>query len=103
MRRDQSFLFVIGITFLLMVGPVQSPVRAAKSMSDLTGSWQLFVDDYLIATKTNVVRKYHPFKKHPANPVILPDKPWMDHVVTSGVVLPNEDGKGYSKARVSVK
>jgi hypothetical protein len=70
-------------------------VLATKSLSDLTGPWQLFVDDYLIATKTNVVRTYHPFEKHPENPIMVPDKPWMDHVVTSGVVLPNEDGKGY--------
>jgi len=61
----------------------------------MTGDWQLFVDDHLVASKTNVVRTYHSFKKHPENPVILPDKPWMDHVVKAAPVLPNEDGSGY--------
>jgi len=72
-----------------------SAAMAAESMSDMTGPWQLFIDDYLIAGKSNVVRTYHPFEKHPQNPVILPDKPWMDHVVKAGTVLPEEDGKGY--------
>ncbi len=76
-------------------GRCAASALAAESLSDLTGPWQLFVDDYLVAKTTGVVRTYHAFEKHHENPIMLPDKPWMDHVVTSGVVLPNEGGKGY--------
>ncbi|UCD27541.1 MAG: hypothetical protein JSV03_10520, partial [Planctomycetota bacterium] len=72
---------------------------AVESLDDLTGPWQLFVDDYLITTKTNVVRTYHPFEKYAGNPIMVADKPWKEgedrSYVTSGTVLPNEDGSGY--------
>ena len=68
---------------------------ADKAPGDLTGSWQLFIDDYLVASKNNVARKYHPFEKHPANPVLVVDQPWEHNVVNCTTVLPNEDGKGF--------
>ncbi len=68
------------------------PVRATEQ---LVGPWQLFVDDYLVAAKKNVVRRYHPFQKHPASPVIVVDKPWEAHVVNACTVLPGADGTGF--------
>lgn len=70
-------------------------VLAEKSVGDLTGDWQLFVDDYLVASKENVVRTYHPFEKHAGNPVVKPDQPWEFEVVSLGSVLPNEAHDGY--------
>jgi len=87
--------FVLGI---LSAGlPLtRTPAQAAeKALDDLTGPWQLLVDDYLIASKSNVVRTYHPFEKYPGNPIIRPDKPWTDNVVIGGVVLPTEDRSSY--------
>ena len=59
---------------VLAVGPGVSIASAAdrpvRALGDLTGPWQLFVDDYLVAEKTNVVRAYHPFTKYAGNPVI---------------------------------
>jgi len=61
----------------------------------LAGPWQLFVDDYLIEEKSNVVRTYHPFKKYAGNPVLVADKPWEGTVpYVYGTVLPDEGG-GY--------
>jgi hypothetical protein len=37
---------------------------------------QLFLDDYLIASMSNVKREIHPAEKHPANPLLWPEKPW---------------------------
>ena len=37
---------------------------------------QLFVDDYLIAKSDNLVRQVHQVRKHPASPMLIPDKPW---------------------------
>ena len=68
----------------------------AKALDDLTGPWQLFVDDYLIAEKTNVKRTYHPFTKFTGNPVLSPDRPWEGRrSYMYGTVLPNADGSGY--------
>jgi hypothetical protein len=68
---------------------------AAKSLGDLTGPWQLFVDDYLVASKDNVVRRYHPFEKYTNNPIVVVDQPWEYTVVSCAAVLPAEDGQGY--------
>ncbi len=82
---------------LLAVATLGASASAApRSLNDLTGPWQLFVDDYLIAARQNVVRTYHAFEKHPANPVVPADKPWEGGCIyTYGTILPNEDGKGY--------
>ena len=67
-----------------------------RSLNDLTGPWQLFVDDELVAAKEGVVRTCHVFEKHPANPLIKADKPWEGkNVYVYGTVLPNESGPGY--------
>ena len=95
MNHERHFLLAATPLLFLALGLDPSLATAAESVSNLTGSWQLFVDDYLIAEKTNVVRTYHPFEKYPQNPVILPDKPWMDHGVKSGTVLHKEDRTVY--------
>jgi hypothetical protein len=69
---------------------------AQRSLGDLSGPWQLLVDDYSIADKTNVVRTYHPFEKYAGNPVLLPSEAWEDSVTyIYGTVLPAESGTGY--------
>ncbi|MBN1344201.1 MAG: hypothetical protein JXQ73_16060 [Phycisphaerae bacterium] len=39
-------------------------------------SRQLFVDDYLLAKTERITREVHHPRKHPANPLVRPDKPW---------------------------
>ncbi|MCX8090235.1 MAG: LamG domain-containing protein [Verrucomicrobiae bacterium] len=68
---------------------------AVRSLNDLSGPWQLFVDDHLIASRNNVTRRYHAFKKHPANPLVVVDRPWEHNVVNATTVLPNETGDGF--------
>lgn len=69
---------------------------AAKSLNDLTGPWQLFVDDHLIASRDATInRVYHSFEKYPGNPIMVADKPWEANVVVCNTVLPEEDGSGY--------
>jgi len=86
------------LCLLLTVGLFFPPALAepAESLGDLTGHWRLFVDDHWIADKTNVKRAYHAFKKHPANPVMVADKPWEGATAyLYGTVLPAETGNGY--------
>ncbi len=83
----------------LLVGAVAvntSIGLAAGRLGDLTGPWQLFVDDHLIAARdANVTRVYHSFEKYPGNPIMVADKPWENNVVVCNTVLPTEDGTGY--------
>src|SRR3954465_13659709 len=55
---------------------------------------QLFLDDYLIASTTNVVRRIHPAEKSKSNPVIRQTEPWEDSFnILYGSVI--RDGEKY--------
>jgi len=61
------------------------------------GAHQLFLDDELIERKRLVQRAFHEAVKHPANPVLAPDRPWEMHgdggsAVVYGDVLREPDG-----------
>jgi len=89
---------VFGLIFSAVLVLSTQPCRAAgsKSLGDLTGAWQLFVDDYLVAAKNHVVRTYHPFEKYRGNPIMLGDKPWEGgDIYLYGTILPTKDGSGY--------
>ncbi|MBP7936156.1 MAG: hypothetical protein KA354_16055 [Phycisphaerae bacterium] len=69
--------------------------RAARQLGDLSGSWQLFADDHLVARTQNVTRSYHAFQKLPV-PVMVADRPWeSNNVYLYGTVLAAESGSGY--------
>jgi len=90
--RLYCFLWLAGVIPALCSAPTDTP----RSLGDLSGPWQLMVDDYLEDDKQNLVRRYHPFQKHPANPVLKPDRPWEGQVAyLLGTALPAEDGQGY--------
>lgn len=89
-------LLILALVLWPVAPIVDAAVPPRKSLGDLTGPWQLFVDDYLVAEKTDVVRSYHAFTKHASNPVLSPDKPWEGRrSYIYGTVLPNEAGDGY--------
>jgi hypothetical protein len=74
----------------------QGHAAAAVGLSDLTGPWQLFVDDHTVASRVCVTRAYHAFAKYAGNPVMVADKLWEgNNVYIYGTVLPNESGPGY--------
>jgi len=68
-------------------------VAASGEPIVLNQTKQLFLDDYLIASMDNVVRKIHPATKHPANPVIRPTEPWETNYVLIGSVI--RDGEKF--------
>ena len=84
-----------GIALAILVGCACPEARAAASVDDLTGPWQLLVDDYPVLSMTNLVRTYHPFQKYAGNPVLVAEFPWEDLVYLYGTVLPNETRTGY--------
>ena len=94
-RSNTCVLVTLGWILLCAV-TAQAADTPEKALGDLTGPWQLFVDDYLVAEKTDVVRSYHPFTKYAGNPVLSPNKSWEGRrSYLYGTVLPSEDGSGY--------
>ena len=88
-------LFVM-VTVLLVSGDDASGSGPEKSLGDLTGPWQLFVDDYLVEEKVRVKRTYHPLQKDPRNPILVSEGSWKEQrTIPYGTVLPGTDGKGY--------
>ena len=81
---------------LLLAGTTTAAIaEPARSLNDLTGPWQLFIDDHLVASREGVNRVYHAFEKHPGNPIMVASKPWEAGVVVCNAVLPTEDGTGW--------
>lgn len=56
---------------------------------------QLFADDAIVETTEGLTRTLHPVKKHPANPLIVPDKPWegLSVLLYGSVLRDPETGK----------
>ena len=52
------------------------PVDMGEMPVRLGQERQFFVDDYLIAHAHNIRRTVHQPRKHEANPLVVPDKPW---------------------------
>ncbi|MDY0031340.1 MAG: hypothetical protein RBT84_05280, partial [FCB group bacterium] len=44
--------------------------HGAEQLGDLTGPWQLFVDDHLVAESSQLSRVWHAFEKHAGNPLL---------------------------------
>lgn len=83
-----------GILLLLGWSGWSAPVP--RGAGDLTGAWQLLVDDSLVVRKEHIRRTYHPFAKHAGNPVLVADQPWEGRMAyLYGTVLPEASGTGY--------
>ena len=60
-----------GALFVLLLGTMPAPAAGY----DLTGRWQLFVDDEGVANRSSsVTRRYHQFVKHPGASVRSPNR-----------------------------
>lgn len=58
----------------------------------VTGERQLFVDDAIVESTVGLQRNLHPVEKHPANPLIVPDRPWEGQsVLLYGAVIYDPD------------
>jgi hypothetical protein len=62
--------------------------KAPRPLGDLSGPWILFVDNHVVAERTNVTRRYHAFEKDERNPL-------LKNGYVMGTVLPTEEGHGY--------
>src|SRR5438477_4877704 len=61
---------------------------------------QLFLDDYLVASTTNIFRRIHPAEKSRSNPVIRQTEPWEDpfNILYGSVIRDGEKYKMWYKS-----
>src|SRR6267378_2097382 len=61
---------------------------------------QLFLDDYLVASTTNIFRRIHPAEKYRSNPVIRQTEPWEDpfNILYGSVIRDGEKYKAWYKS-----
>lgn len=59
-----------------LIGLVAGLAAIAEPIITLDHRKQLFLDDYLVESSTNVERVIHPAQKYDGNPVLWPSEPW---------------------------
>ena len=62
---------------------------------EVAGQFQLFVDDYVVREMRQVTRRLNPLKKHPANPILKPDRPWEGQFTHPNFVVFDQDDRLY--------
>ncbi|MFH1742720.1 MAG: hypothetical protein ABIH23_27250 [bacterium] len=70
--------------------PLMYPVDMSNWPVKIDSSHQLFVDNYLIASVENIEREVHQPTKHPANPILVADKPCEGQGVVFQIVRRDE-------------
>lgn len=67
---------------------VDLPAPTPPGVISIGREKQLFVDDWLIERRTGSRRTFHPVRKHPANPLLTPERAWeRPSVLLSGSVM----------------
>lgn len=87
-RNLFPYLLCFSVPLLLPAEPLGStPIEVGRQK-------QLFLDDYLISSTTNISRRIHPAEKSNCNPVIRQTEPWEDPMnIMYGSVI--RDGEKY--------
>ena len=60
---------------ILLIVPLACAIVSAEP-TGITSAVQLFVDDHLVDATDGLRRTVHQWQRHPANPVLEPDRPW---------------------------
>jgi hypothetical protein len=82
-----SLSFVCALVCLRAGSTLGAPIEVGPQK-------QLFLDDYLVASSTNIFRRIHPAEKSRCNPVIRQTEPWEDPFnILYGSVI--RDGQQY--------
>jgi len=74
-------------------------------MIDVGTTKQIFVDDALTESMVDVFKTVHPGRKHPANPVVVADKPWEETpaVFVYGTAIHDPNARGADRFRLWYK
>lgn len=61
------------------VNPIhREPTRVVDGVVQVASDKQLLIDDFVIDNTQNLMRRMHPFEKHPRNPVFQSQVPWEE-------------------------
>jgi hypothetical protein len=96
-----SLAAFISITLSFVSAPIQLRADAPGAAKIEVGPQkQLFLDDYLVASATNIVRRIHPAEKSKSNPVIRRSEPWEDpfNILYGSVIRDGEKYKAWYKS-----
>ena len=94
MKKSRCVLLIV---FFLCIGWIraQQP-ELTKSKDDfmqIGNDEQVFLDDYLIKSSSNITRKMHPAEKYSGNPVLWPSEPWENKTATIYGSVIRDNGK----------
>ena len=94
-----KFLLKAGIVLMVVViqftacknkNSTQDIAILKETVSKTNANWQLFIDDYWIASSENVTAKLHQPEKLPNNPIISADVTWEENPYCFGTVIYDE-------------
>ena len=91
----QGTYSVLVIVFLGMGCSPEQPSPQGQSIEIGTHT-QLLVDDFAIEVREAVERRVNALQKHPANPILRPDRPWEGQYAMPSTVL-YDDSEGLFK------
>ena len=80
MHEQKALRLVIGVSVAVLLLLCSAPAWGADASRTL-----LLVDDEYVLYRPGTERVVQPFHRHPANPVIKPDKPWDGEIAWTSV------------------
>src|SRR5215471_12063509 len=110
MNRIEHHTRVLALSLVVLVRLVLSPLlvspavvhagATANEPIEVGQKKQLFLDDYLVASATNVIRTIHPAEKCASNPVIRQTEPWEDplNILYGSVIREGDQYRAWYKS-----
>ncbi len=90
-----KILLITGFIVMILAAVINMTGCKDKIQTDLTtnisANWQLFIDEYWIASSTNVTLTMHQPEKHHDNPLIRGDVPWEQAPYCFGTVIYDDE------------
>jgi hypothetical protein len=102
MMREHAVRILLPFLSLLLVLSVAPWLRGESGAApiEVGPRKQLFLDDFLVASKSNVTRRVHPAEKHKGNPVIRQTEAWEDpfNILYGSVIRDGDKFKAWFKS-----
>ena len=91
MRTTREGKWNAWILLTVLLGACGGGAPPEKTL-EISDQFQLFVDDYVVQEMRQVTRRLNPLKKHPANPILKPDRSWEgQHTTPTFVAFDRKD------------
>ena len=94
MRTTREGKWTAWIFLVALLGGCSGGTPSDEAL-EIAGEFQLFVDDHVVQEMRQVTRRLNPLKKHPANPIVRPDRPWEGQYSQPTFVVFDEQDRLY--------